>query len=124
MVTVATWNVENLYRVGSPFGPKTESDYRAKLNLLAATISTSQAGVIGLQEVGDPAALDEVVTVLGGRWFSQVSSSPDSRGIRVAFLSKFELSSPLDLVASRASTPSLRGSGRTEPASGRRPNRT
>ena len=91
MVTVATWNVENLYRPGSEFGPKTEADYQAKLNALAATISTSQAEIVGLQEVGDPAALADLVTVLGGQWFTQVSSAPDSRDIRVAFLSKFEL---------------------------------
>ena len=98
MVTVATWNVENLYRPGSEFGPKTEADYQAKLNALAATISTSQAEVIGLQEIGDPAALADLVTVLGGRWFTQVSSAPDSRDIRVAFLSKFELHGPVDVV--------------------------
>jgi len=65
---------------------------------LAATISTSQADVIGLQEIGDPAALADLVAVLSGQWFTQVSSAPDSRDIRVAFLSKFELHDPVDVV--------------------------
>ena len=66
------------------------------MNALAATISTSQADVIGLQEIGDPAALADLVAVLGGQWFTQVSSAPDSREIRVAFLSKIELHNPVD----------------------------
>jgi predicted extracellular nuclease len=98
MVTVATWNVENFYRPGSEFGPKTGADYQAKLDALAATILASQADVIGLQEIGDPAALADLVTLLGGQWFTQVSSAPDSRDIRVAFLSKFELRDPVDVV--------------------------
>jgi endonuclease/exonuclease/phosphatase family metal-dependent hydrolase len=114
MVTLATWNVENFYRPGSPFGPKTEAGYRAKLNAVAATISTSQAEVIGLQEVGDPAVLADLVTVLGGQWFTQVSSAPDSRGIRVAFLSKFELHSPLDVV----DLPAELSGGRADDAGG------
>ena len=98
MVTIATWNVENFYRPGGEFGPKTEADYQAKLNALASTISSSQAEIVGLQEVGDPAALADLVAALGGHWFTQVSSAPDSRDIRVALLSKIELHSQVDVV--------------------------
>ena len=32
MVTVATWNLENLYRPGTEFAPKIEADHQHKLN--------------------------------------------------------------------------------------------
>ena len=63
--------MENFYRPGGEFGPKTEADYQAKLHALAATISASRAEIIGLQEVGDPAALADLVSVLGGQWFTR-----------------------------------------------------
>jgi predicted extracellular nuclease len=41
--------------------------------------------------VGDPAALDDLVQRLGGGWHTELSSAPDSRGIRVGFLSRLPL---------------------------------
>ena len=32
MVTVATWNLDNLYRPGTEFGPRTGADHQHKLN--------------------------------------------------------------------------------------------
>ena len=36
MVAVGTWNLENLYRPGGQFGPKTQEAYEAKLATLDA----------------------------------------------------------------------------------------
>jgi hypothetical protein len=36
---VMTWNVENLFRPGSVFGPKTKAIHTEKLDALAATIN-------------------------------------------------------------------------------------
>ncbi len=66
MLTVATWNVENLYRPGGEFGPKTETAYDAKLDALAATIDTIAPHVLAVQEIGEPEALDDLVDRLDG----------------------------------------------------------
>jgi len=72
MLTLMTWNIENLFLPGSPSGPKTQQIYDAKLAGLAAKISAIKPEVIGLQEVGDTSALDELVTLLGGNWQQEV----------------------------------------------------
>jgi hypothetical protein len=38
MVVVGTWNLENLFRPGSEFGPSDEPAYEAKLAALAGVI--------------------------------------------------------------------------------------
>lgn len=80
MVVVATWNLENLYRPGSGFGPKSEDAYQAKLSSLASTIRASEAEVVGVQEVGDPEALTDLAVVIGGFWNGERSTAPDVRG--------------------------------------------
>jgi hypothetical protein len=71
VLTVATWNLENLYRPGGEFRPKTDADYHAKLGLLAA-LNSVNADVISVQEVGQPDAL---------------ADSPTSQALKVAALS-------------------------------------
>jgi endonuclease/exonuclease/phosphatase family metal-dependent hydrolase len=88
MVTVGTWNLENLYRPGGAFGPKTEAVYQAKLVNLAKTINRLAPDVLAVQEVGEPAALDDLVEKLDGTWTTVLSRRPDDRGIRVGFLTK------------------------------------
>ncbi|REE60019.1 hypothetical protein BX257_2541 [Streptomyces sp. 3212.3] len=44
--------------------------------------------LLGVQEVGDPEALEDLAGMLGGRWHVTVSRHPDDRGIRVGFLSR------------------------------------
>ncbi|MFE0176469.1 endonuclease/exonuclease/phosphatase family protein [Streptomyces sp. NPDC059002] len=83
---IGTWNLENLYRPGSPFGPKDKTAYETKLASLAATITALKPSVLGVQEVGDPAALDDLAGMLEGDWHVTLSEHPDDRGIRVGFL--------------------------------------
>jgi endonuclease/exonuclease/phosphatase family metal-dependent hydrolase len=59
------WNVENLFRPGGMAGVTDPTLYEQKLENLASMISTHRPDVIGLQEVGDPAALDDLKAKLG-----------------------------------------------------------
>jgi endonuclease/exonuclease/phosphatase family metal-dependent hydrolase len=87
-VVVATWNLENLFRPGAESGPSGEVVYAAKLTELARVISELSPDVLAVQEVGDPAALDDLAGRLDGEWRTAVSAIPDGRGIRVGFLSR------------------------------------
>lgn len=90
MVAVGTWNLENLYRPGGQFGPKTQAAYEAKLATLAATITRLAPDVLAVQEVGQPEALADLVAVLDGPWTVVLSEHPDARGIRVGFLTTLD----------------------------------
>lgn len=87
-VRVASWNLENLYLPGSTYGPKTPADFDAKLDTVAHVIAFADPDVLAVQEVGDPAALDALVSHLPGSWHINLSTRPDSRGIRVGFLTR------------------------------------
>ncbi|GAA4566152.1 nuclease [Planotetraspora kaengkrachanensis] len=91
MAVVGTWNLENLYRPGGEFGPRDPAAYEAKLKALSATITRISPDVLGVEEVGDPAALDDLVSLLDGEWHVALSRHPDARGIRVGFVSRFPL---------------------------------
>jgi endonuclease/exonuclease/phosphatase family metal-dependent hydrolase len=88
MVVIGTWNLESLYRPGGQFGPKTQAAYEAKLTTLAATITAANPDVLAVHEIGQPAALDDLVTLLPGTWHTTLSTHPDPRGIRVGFLTR------------------------------------
>ena len=101
VLTVMTWNVENLFRPGGEFGPDTPAAYEAKIRALAATIIATDPHLVGLQEIGDPAALADLVAVLPGDWHTVTSSRFDARHpIRVAVISRL----PLEVVADVATT--------------------
>jgi endonuclease/exonuclease/phosphatase family metal-dependent hydrolase len=85
---LGTWNLENLYRPGGPFGPKDEAAYQTKLAALAAVITELDPTLLGVQEVGDPEALEDLAGMLDDDWHVALSGHPDSRGIRVGFLSR------------------------------------
>ncbi|MFJ9960775.1 endonuclease/exonuclease/phosphatase family protein [Streptomyces avermitilis] len=85
---LGTWNLENLYRPGSPFGPKDKTAYETKLAALAAVITELDPTLLGVQEVGDPDALADLAGMLDGSWHLALSAHPDERGIRVGFLSR------------------------------------
>ncbi len=85
---LGTWNLENLYRPGGAFGPRTEAAYRAKLTTLARVVRELDPVLLGVQEVGDPAALEDLAGMLDGDWHLALSRHPDGRGIRVGFLSR------------------------------------
>ncbi|MFE7939004.1 endonuclease/exonuclease/phosphatase family protein [Streptomyces griseoincarnatus] len=88
---LGTWNLENLYRPGGPYGPADEAAYASKLAALAAVITELDPGLLGVQEVGDPGALEDLAGMLDDDWHVALSSHADSRGIRVGFLSRTEL---------------------------------
>ncbi|MFC6879065.1 MULTISPECIES: endonuclease/exonuclease/phosphatase family protein [Actinomadura] len=102
MTNVGTWNLENLFPPGGPFGPRDQAAYEAKLDGLAALIGRSGADVLAVQEVGDPAALAELTRRLGEDW-RQVASERFESGhpIRVGFLSRL----PLEVVADVSAFP-------------------
>jgi endonuclease/exonuclease/phosphatase family metal-dependent hydrolase len=91
-VILATWNLENLYLPGGDFGPRDQAAYDAKLDALAATIEAISPDVLAVQEVGDPAALDDLTGRIGGTWHVALSTLADERGIRVGFIAR----TPLD----------------------------
>ncbi|MGW3125638.1 endonuclease/exonuclease/phosphatase family protein [Streptomyces sp. NPDC001123] len=96
---LGTWNLENLYRPGSPYGPRDKSAYEAKLAALAAVIGALDPTLLGVQEVGDPDALADLTELLGPSWRFTLSSHPDGRGIRVGFLARTELTVAADTAA-------------------------
>lgn len=91
-MVVGTWNLENLFRPGSDEGPGDDQAYEAKLTELARVIGGIEPDVLAVQEVGDPAALEDLTERLDGDWQAETSELPDRRGIRVGFLSRLELS--------------------------------
>jgi len=96
MFTVMTWNVENLFLPDDPEGPA-QAAYGQKITGLATMISQQAPDAVGLQEVGNPAALDDLITALGGTWHRQVSVHPDSRGIRVVWLTTGPITDPAEI---------------------------
>ena len=100
VVSVGTWNVENLFRPGGPFGPKTQQAYDDKLQALKAVIDRLAPDVLAVQEVGEPAALDELVAKLDGQWHTALATVFDQvHPIRVGFISRFPLANPQDVNA-------------------------
>ncbi|MFC6086582.1 endonuclease/exonuclease/phosphatase family protein [Sphaerisporangium aureirubrum] len=99
MVVVGTWNLENLYRPGGEFGPDSEEAYRAKLAAMAETINGFAPDALGVQEVGQPEALGDLVKELGGDWHTVLSGHPDTRGIRVGVISRVPVTAQADVTA-------------------------
>jgi len=95
---VMTWNVENLFRPGADGGPTTQAAYEEKLQGLAATINAEAPDALSVQEIGDPAALSDLVAPLTGTWHQHVSAHPDQRHIRVAWLTQHAISDPEDIL--------------------------
>src|SRR4051794_8390099 len=89
-----TWNVENLFRPGADGGPESQAVYQAKLQGLAAMINSQSPDALSVQEIGDPAALADLVALLNGSWHQRLSAHPDQRHIRVAWLSPHPISDP------------------------------
>jgi endonuclease/exonuclease/phosphatase family metal-dependent hydrolase len=87
-LTIATWNLENLFSPGTEYGPPDQATHEKKLASLAALIGQIAPDVLAVQEVGDEPAFEDLLSVLGGDWQAKLSPDADDRGIRVAFLSK------------------------------------
>ncbi|MFC4499160.1 MULTISPECIES: endonuclease/exonuclease/phosphatase family protein [Streptomyces] len=118
---LGTWNLENLYRPGGPFGPKDKAAYEAKLAALAAVVTALDPQVLGVQEVGEPDALTDLLETVGGTWHAALSAHPDGRGIRVGVISR----TPLEVLADTRAFPGelhpvqLDDAGATADGSGR-----
>ncbi|MEV1064470.1 endonuclease/exonuclease/phosphatase family protein [Streptomyces sp. NPDC050263] len=100
---LGTWNLENLYRPGGPFGPKDKAAYETKLAALAAVVTALDPGLLGVQEVGEPEALTDLLETVGGTWHAALSAHPDGRGIRVGVISR----TPLDILADTRAYPTV-----------------
>ncbi|WP_251092934.1 endonuclease/exonuclease/phosphatase family protein [Streptomyces sp. Caat 7-52] len=118
---LGTWNLENLYRPGGPYGPGDKDAYEAKLAALADVIGELSPLLLGVQEVGDPEALADLAGLLGGDWHTALSTHPDGRGIRVGFLGRTELRVVADTAAFPARLRPVQSddSGATEAEAGR-----
>ncbi|MGF1483614.1 MAG: endonuclease/exonuclease/phosphatase family protein [Opitutales bacterium] len=89
MFSIVTWNVENFTKPGDDASAESQQIFTQKLDLLAQTILADDPDVIALQEILKPEALTALQQKLQNAWpHAQLSSLPDGRGIRVAFLSK------------------------------------
>jgi predicted extracellular nuclease len=93
VVRIGTWNLENLFKPPSDFGPKTDAEYDAKLDALAGAITRMDPHVLAAQEVGDPAALQELADRVGGTWHIETADpeAGTNHAIRVGILSRVEL---------------------------------
>jgi hypothetical protein len=80
--------------------PTSQQAYDAKVAHLAATIAAIGADVVGVQEVLDPNALEDLRRALGAGRHAAASGAPDDprHPIRVGFLSKLPLGGPRDVV--------------------------
>ncbi|CCK30864.1 endonuclease/exonuclease/phosphatase [Streptomyces davaonensis JCM 4913] len=88
---LGTWNLENLFLPGRPSGPEDKAAYETKLASLAAVITELDPTLLGVQEVGDVAALRDLLGMVGGEWHTAVSEHPDGREIRVGVISRVPL---------------------------------
>ena len=86
-LTIATWNLENLFLPGTDAGPPDQATYDKKLASLVAMIAQIAPDVLAVQEVGDEQAFEDLLSALGGEWQARLSPDADDRGIRVGFLS-------------------------------------
>jgi endonuclease/exonuclease/phosphatase family metal-dependent hydrolase len=100
--TVGTWNLENLFRPGNTAGPPDDATYQAKLAGLAARIDELAPDVLGVEEIGEPEALADLVALLSGDWHVALSAHFNAdHPIRVGVISRL----PLDVVADVATFP-------------------
>jgi hypothetical protein len=96
-LTIATWNVENLFIPGPDEPPDKLAAFDAKLAFLGQTITALNPDVLALQEVGGDAALQALQAVVPAYQHRQIGIG-DPRGIACAFLSKLPLRNPTDIV--------------------------
>jgi predicted extracellular nuclease len=104
MTVAGAWNMENLFRPGGAFGPHDDGTYKTKIGDLAGTITQAGADVLAVEEIGDPAALNDVAALLGAEWTAVTSGVFElAHPIRVGFLSRL----PMEVVADAAGFPPL-----------------
>lgn len=92
-----TWNVENLFSPQA--GEEDQGRFQQKIQSLARVIGNLAPDVVGLQEVGGEEPLQALQDALQDTYpYRAVSSFPDGRGIRVAFISKHAVREQADIV--------------------------
>jgi hypothetical protein len=96
VVRIGTWNLENLFKPPSEFGPRTDAEYDAKLAALAGAITRMDPHVLAVQEVGDPVALQELADRVGGTWHIETADpeAGTAHTIRVGILSRVVRTQP------------------------------
>jgi len=105
MFAVMTWNLENLERPAANAAEIVKDRYARKLKQISELITMAEPDLVGVQEVlaspGDltPRVFDDLRDALGAEWNGSLSQRPDDRGIRVAWLSKGQLTNPTDVAA-------------------------
>lgn len=87
MLTLATFNVKDLFVPAGGATPELLAIWQAKVADVAARIQRSGADVVALQEVGGQAGLDALLAVLGAPWIGSCAA-PNARGIANAMVSK------------------------------------
>ena len=97
MATVATWNLENLFQPKTGASADVTIAYDAKLRALSGTIIDLGIEVLAAQEIGEAAALADLVERLPGTWHTALAD-PDGRGIRVGVISKFPFTAAEQIV--------------------------
>ena len=109
MLTVMTWNLENLERPESSAPPADQAAYAVKLQQTVQVIADADPDLLGVQEVLareddlQPQVFEDLTSALtqltGSAWSGQLSTIPDPRGIRVGWLSRGPLTQPVDVAA-------------------------
>jgi endonuclease/exonuclease/phosphatase family metal-dependent hydrolase len=99
VLTVMTWNVQNLLPVGHEDGPDTSEEYEAKLAGLAGVIDEVEPDVLALQEVGPEQVLADLNGACRTDFSNRLVGIPDHCGIRVALLSPRRLTNRTDIQA-------------------------
>ena len=104
MLTVMTWNLENLERPESTATPVERAAYAVKLEQTVQVIADADPDLLGVQEVLaraddlQPQVFEDLRSALsqrtGSAWTGHLSKIPDPRGIRVGWLSRGALTSP------------------------------
>ena len=70
---ITTRNLENLFRPGNQYGPRTQAVHDAKVDYLAGRLTALAPDVVAVQEVGDPSVLDDLAGRLGAGWHTVLS---------------------------------------------------
>lgn len=107
MLSVMTWNVENLERPTPGADPAAQEAYAFKLRQIVEVIAEAAPDLVGVQEIlASPQNLapevfddlrSELSTATGHPWNGCLSQRPDGRGIRVGWLSPGQLTNPSDV---------------------------
>lgn len=114
MLTVMTWNLENFQR---PASSGDAAGYARKLSQLVAVVAGADPDLVGVQEVlaGPldlaPGSFEDLRAALtaetGAMWHGISSTRPDQRGIRVGWLSRGHLTSPVEVAAYPPGVPAV-----------------